>query len=106
MVGIRSPDGLVVGSCTSNPGDLGSRRRFRKKDARDATETDIKPHPYLNAAGTDGGLYLLGGGTDGEADRRQRLHLSVRFENRVREMPDSVTQVIAALMKVNVSISF
>jgi len=24
MVGIRSPDGLVVGSCTSHPGVLGS----------------------------------------------------------------------------------
>jgi hypothetical protein len=26
MVGIRSPDGLVVGSCTSHPGVLGSKR--------------------------------------------------------------------------------
>ena len=31
------------------------------------------------------------------------MHLSVRFENRLREMQDSVTQVIAALITVNVS---
>jgi hypothetical protein len=31
MVGIRSPDGLVVGSCTSHPGVLGSIPKREKQ---------------------------------------------------------------------------
>jgi hypothetical protein len=51
-----------------------------------------------------GGLIVRG--TEGETDtRRPLLHLSVIFENRVREMPDCVTQVPATIMKGNVLIS-
>jgi hypothetical protein len=37
MVGVRSPDGLVVGSCTSHPGVLGSIPNERNQGKQGAT---------------------------------------------------------------------
>jgi hypothetical protein len=46
MVGIRSPDGLVVGSCTSHPGVLGSipKREEPGKTGRHPVLKYLVPH--------------------------------------------------------------
>jgi hypothetical protein len=82
MVGIRSPDGLLVGSCTSHPGVLGSiPKREEPKTGRDPVLKSLKyrvPHGSQESAVMASRLRRRppGGHTTAPGSRRRRAPFS------------------------------